>query len=185
MEPMETDKDRGGWTEAEGRSLHTALLAGGWRVAVAESLTVGRVQVELGRWSGASGYFAGGLTCYAAEAKVRLLGADAAHVAEVNAVSARVAEEMACGVARLFGCEVGLATTGYAEPDAARGVATPYAWVAVARAGDTRTERVEGAGLDRTALQAAVAAAVLRLLTQTLSAAAPPLQLNLVRTTAK
>lgn len=182
---MDTDKNRVEWTEAEGRALQARMLAHGAKIAVAESLTVGRVQTELGRWSGSSGYFAGGLTGYTTEAKVRLLGVDAVHAAEVNAVSARVAEEMARGVARLFGCEVGLATTGYAEPDAARGVATPHAWVAVARGGETRTERVDGAGLDRTAMQAGVAAAVLRLLAQTLSAAAPPLQLNLVRTTAK
>jgi nicotinamide-nucleotide amidase len=182
---MDTDKDRVDWTEAEGRALHGALLACGAKVAVAESLTAGRVQRELGLWSGASEYFAGGLTCYATEAKVRLLGVDAVHAVEVNAVSARVVEEMALGVVRLFGCEVGLATTGYAEPDAGRGVVAPFAWVAVARGSETRTQRVDGAGLDRTAMQAGVAAAVLRLLAQTLSAAAPPLQLNLVRTTAK
>ena len=155
------------WSEREGRALHAALTAHGGKVAVAESLTVGRVQAELGRWSGASAYFAGGLTAYATEAKVRLLGVDAAHAAEVNAVSARVAEEMARGAARVFGCQIGLATTGYAEPDAARGVAEPFAWVAVVRggeAGDARVARVDGAGLGREAMQARAAAAVLRLL---------------------
>ncbi|MBC8009992.1 MAG: CinA family protein, partial [Burkholderiales bacterium] len=130
---MDTDKDRINWSEEESRALHGRLLALGVKVAVAESLTVGRVQAELGRVSGASGYFAGGVTCYATEAKVRLLGVDAAHAAEVNAVSARVAEEMARGAAKLFGCEIAVATTGYAEPDAARGVAEPFAWVAVVR----------------------------------------------------
>jgi nicotinamide-nucleotide amidase len=182
---MNSEQNNLDWTEAEGRALHGALLACGVKVAVAESLTAGRVQVELGRWSGASGYFAGGLTCYATEAKVRLLGVDAAHAVEFNAVSARVVEEMALGVRCLFECEVGLATTGYAEPDAGRGVEAPFAWVAVARGSETRTQRVDGAGLDRVAMQARVAAAVLRFLAQTLSAAAPPLQLNLVRTTAK
>ena len=161
---MDTDKDRVEWTETEGRALHAWLLASGVKVAVAESLTVGRVQMELGRWSGSSGYFAGGLTCYATDAKVRLLGVDAAHAAEVNAVSARVAEEMARGAARVFGCEFGVATTGYAEPDAARGVAEPFAWVAVARGAEVFTERVDGAGLSRAAMQARAATAALRLL---------------------
>ena len=152
------------WSEAEGRALHGCLLAAGLRVAAAESLTVGRVQAELGRWSGASGYFAGGVTVYTPEAKVRLLGVDAAHAAEVNAVSERVAAEMAQGVARTFGVEAGVATTGYAEPDAVRGVAVPFAWVAVARGGEVRTACVTGAGLGRVAMQELAAAAALRLL---------------------
>ena len=154
------------WPEAEGQALHGQLLARRGKVAVAESLTVGRVQAELGRMSGASAYFAGGLTAYTVETKVRLLGVDAAHATEVNGVSARVAEEMARGAAQLFACEIGLATTGYAEPDAARGVAAPFAWVAVARGDDVRTWRVDGAGLGREAMQARATAAVLRLLAE-------------------
>ncbi len=155
------------WSEDEAGALHVRLVALGVKVAVAESLTVGRVQAALGRVSGASGYFAGGLTCYAVEAKVRLLGVDAAHAAEVNAVSAQVAEEMARGAARVFACKIGVATTGYAEPDAARGVVEPFAWVAVARGDAVRAARVEGAGLGREAMQARAAAAALRLLAET------------------
>lgn len=162
------------WSEAEGRALHARLLALGRKVAVAESLTVGRVQAELGRWSGASAYFAGGATCYEVAAKVRLLGVDAAHAAEVDAVSARVAGEMALGAARLFGGCIGLATTGYAEPDAARGVAEPFAWVAVAEAGAAPVaRRVEGAGLVRGEMQARAAAAALRLLAECVAVAGP------------
>lgn len=162
----------GGWSEDEGRALHAALLAltapGAPRVkvAAAESLTVGRVQAELGRWSGSSGYFAGGVTAYEIAAKVKLLGVHAAHAAEVNAVSARVAEEMAWGVAKLFDAEIGVATTGYAEPDPARGVADPFAWVAVARGGEVRAARVDGLGLDRVGMQARAAAEALRLLSE-------------------
>lgn len=159
------------WSEAEGRALHARLLALGVKVAAAESLTVGRVQAELGRHSGASGYFAGGMTAYEMVAKVKLLGVDAMHAAEVNAVSERVAAEMARGVARLFGADVGVATTGYAEPDPARGVAEPFAWVAVARSGEApRTARVDGPGLGRKAMQARATAAVLRLLAERLAA---------------
>jgi nicotinamide-nucleotide amidase len=106
------------------------------------------------------------MTCYAVAAKVRLLGVDAAHAAEVNAVSARVAEEMARGAARVFGCEIGVATTGYAEPDAGSGVAEPFAWVAVARGDAVRVARVGGAGPGREAMQARVAAEALRLLAE-------------------
>lgn len=166
---MSADKEKDLWGEAEGRALHARLLELGLKVAAAESLTVGRVQTELGRWSGASGYFAGGLTCYTIEAKARLLGVDQAHAVDVNAVSAQVATEMARGAAKLFGAKVGVATTGYAEPDPARGVHEPYAWVAVARGAEApRAQRVEGAGLRREAMQARVAAAALQLLAETL-----------------
>jgi nicotinamide-nucleotide amidase len=164
---MGADKTKGDWSETEGRTLHARLLALGVKVAAAESLTVGRVQAALGRWSGASGYFAGGVTAYGIAAKVRLLGVQEAHAREVNAVSERVASEMARGAARLFGAEIGVATTGYAEPDAARGVMEPFAWVAVAlSAEEPRTARVDGAGLDREAMQTAAAAAALRLLAE-------------------
>jgi nicotinamide-nucleotide amidase len=169
---MGADKNRDEWSETEGRALHERLLALGLKVAAAESLTVGRVQAELGRRSGASGFFAGGLTAYEIATKARLLGVDAGHAAEVNAVSARVAAEMARGVATLFCAEIGVATTGYAEPDPARGVAEPFAWVAVARAGaEPVVIRVEGAGLAREAMQARAAEAVLRLLAEQLRAA--------------
>jgi nicotinamide-nucleotide amidase len=161
------DANPGDWSGDESRALHARLLASGRKVAAAESLTVGRVQADLGRWSGASAYFAGGVTCYTIEAKVRLLGVDAAHAAEVNAVSPQVAVEMARGAARLFGADFGVATTGYAEPDPARGAARPFAWVAVVSGGaEPRVARVDGAGLGREAMQAHAAAVALRLLAE-------------------
>ena len=169
---MGADKKGGDWSEAEGRALHARLLALGRKVAAAESLTVGRVQAELGRRSGASAYFAGGATCYTIEAKTRLLGVDVAHAVAVNAVSPRVAEEMAAGAARLFGAEFGVATTGYAEPDPARGVTEPFAWVAVvAGGGEPRVARVDGEGLGREAMQERAASAALRLLAEAAGAA--------------
>lgn len=151
--------------EAEGRALHARLLALGVKIAAAESLTVGRVQAELGRWSGASAYFAGGVTAYEIEAKVKLLGVDEAHAREVNAVSARVAAEMARGAAKLFGAEIGVATTGYAEPSAEWDVPAPFAWVAVTWGdGAPSTTKVGGTGFGRVEMQERVAAAALRLL---------------------
>lgn len=152
------------WSASEAHELHARLLAEKVKVSVAESLTVGRVQVELGRVSGASAYFVGGIAVYATEVKTRLLGVEPAHAAEVNAVSARVAEEMARGACRLFGSDIGLATTGYAEPDVARKVTEPTAWVAVAWGDAIRVAQVDGAGLGREAMQARTAAEVLRLL---------------------
>ncbi len=104
-----------------------------WTLAVAESLTSGRLQARVGAISGASTFFLGGLTAYSLDQKVNLLGVDRAAAAAVHCVSARVAEEMACGVCARFSADFGVATTGYAEPAPEFGVKTPFAWWAVAR----------------------------------------------------
>ncbi len=136
-----------------------------WTLAVAESLTCGRVQARIGAVPGASEYFLGGVTAYAMEKKVKLLGVDRAAAATVNAVSAEVAEQMARGVCELFGAEVGAATTGYAEPNAARKVAQPFAWWAVARREGARfvvrSGRVDCPGVTRVDVQERVAEAVI------------------------
>ena len=130
-------------------------------LAVAESLTCGRVQARIGEISGASDFFLGGITAYTIEAKACLLGVDRAAAIAVNAVSARVAEQMALGVRRRFGSDLALATTGYAEPDLARQVEQPYAWVAVAWGEEVRSARIDCPGTGRTQAQAAVAQAAL------------------------
>lgn len=102
----------------------------GGRIAVAESATAGAVLAALTAHSGASAFVAGGVVAYDIDAKVAVLGVDRAHAAEVNCVSARVAAEMAAGVRRLFGADIGIATTGYLEPSHAHGVDVPHVvWV--------------------------------------------------------
>lgn len=135
-------------------------------LAVAESLTAGHVQARVAAVSGASNFFLGGVTAYTLEQKVKLLGVKRAAAKKVNCVSAAVAEAMACGVCGLFGADVGVATTGYAEPSAAEGVTEPYAWWAVARRGargkfSVRHGRVECPGASRVAVQEIVAEAAL------------------------
>lgn len=100
-------------------------------LAVAESLTAGHVQARIAAVSGASGYFLGGVTAYALEQKVRLLGVNRAHARRVDCVSQRVAVEMARGAVTLFGSDLAVATTGYAEPNRAAGVKAPLAWWAL------------------------------------------------------
>src|SRR5688572_2412301 len=90
-------------------------------LAVAESLTAGQVQARVAAISGASNFFLGGITAYTLEQKAKHLGVDRVAAKRVNGVSAEVAEQMALGVCRLFGADVGVATTGYAEPAPADG----------------------------------------------------------------
>ena len=137
------------------------LLEPAWTVAAAESLTCGIIQARLGSVSGSSGYFVGGLTAYTLEQKVRLLGVDPERAAPVNSVSREVAEQMARGVADLFGTDFSVATTGYAEPDPVHGVAQPCAWWAVCRRREpeavVRSGFVEVSRAERQAAQRAVA----------------------------
>jgi nicotinamide-nucleotide amidase len=135
-------------------------------LAVAESLTCGRVQAAIGAVSGASEYFLGGVTAYTIDQKVELLGVNRRVAARVNCVSTEVAQAMAQGACRLFGSDLALATTGYAEPSPKAGVAAPFAWWAIAhrrrgRFVALRTGRIECPGEPRVEVQQMVAAAVI------------------------
>ncbi len=136
-------------------------------LAVAESLTGGTLQARITAISGASNFFLGGLTAYTLEQKVRHLRVDRAAAEKVNCVSVEVADQMATGVCGLFGADVGVATTGYAEPSPEQNAPVPFAWWAVAIRDGTagafaiRHGRVDCPGASRVQVQAIVADAVL------------------------
>ncbi|HVS51698.1 MAG TPA: nicotinamide-nucleotide amidohydrolase family protein [Opitutaceae bacterium] len=135
-------------------------------LAAAESLTCGRVQAKIGEVSGASEFFLGGITAYSLAEKVRHLGVERAAAKKVNCVSAAVAEQMACGGCALFGSDLGVATTGYAEPNAELKIAAPFAWWAIARRTRgkivaVRSGRVECPGAKRIEAQTIVAEAAI------------------------
>ncbi len=143
-------------------------------LAVAESMTCGRVQARIGAISGASDFFLGGITAYAIDQKVKHLGVNRAAAKRVNSVSAQVAEQMARGACRLFGSDVGLGTTGYAEPSPAQGAPEAFAWWAIARrVGDDKFEvasgRTDCPGLTRTQAQDRVTDEVLAALLESLT----------------
>jgi len=135
-------------------------------LAAAESLTAGHVQARIASVSGASGYFLGGITAYSLNQKVRHLGVDRAHARRVNCVSQRVAVEMAEGACALFGADLAIATTGYAEPSPAEKITAPMAWWAVChrrRGGKSVviSGMIELPGADRVAVQERVAGEVI------------------------
>ena len=135
-------------------------------LAVAESMTCGHVQARVGAVAGASKFFRGGVTAYTLDEKVRQLGVPRAAARRVNCVSADVAEAMARGVCVLFRSDLGVATTGYAEPSRKDQVPDPFAWWALAhrRRGSfiaLRSGRVECPGATRVDAQTMVADAVL------------------------
>jgi nicotinamide-nucleotide amidase len=150
--------------------LKALMLASPKRtLSVAESITCGRLQARVGSVPGASEFFLGGMTAYSLEEKVRHLGVDRTEAAAVNCVSARVTEQMARGVCALFGSDVGIGTTGYAEPSAEWRVDEPFAWWGLALRspeGDfsVRCGRVDLSGLARVDAQERAAAAAVEAL---------------------
>jgi PncC family amidohydrolase len=92
-------------------------LERGWTLATAESCTGGLVAHRLTGVSGSSAYVRGGIVAYANDAKIRLLGVDAAGLRAGGAVSEAVALQMAEGARRAFGADVGIGITGIMGPD--------------------------------------------------------------------
>lgn len=143
--------------------IHTWFIRNQLTLAVAESLTCGNLQAAIGLRSGASKFFRGGVTCYFTDMKSKLLNVDATHAAEVNAVSPRVAREMASGVCELFFADFGIGTTGYAEPWPDGGITVPMAHFAIAKrgVGIVHEQVVHAPGLDRKGVQVRVVEAAL------------------------
>lgn len=92
-----------------------ALLAKGFRLAVAESCTGGLVG-HLITTTSASEWFLGGAIVYANTAKTELLGVNEDTLRAHGAVSAEVAAAMAEGARRACGADISLAITGIAGP---------------------------------------------------------------------
>jgi len=131
-------------------------------LAVAESVTCGRLQARIGAISGASQFFLGGLTAYTIAQKVRHLGVDRAKAEQVDAVSPEIAGQMARGACAFFGSDLAIATTGYAEPAPERGVMQPVAfWALAHRCADNtcleRQGRIDRPRATRVEMQEAVA----------------------------
>ena len=97
-------------------AIHALLQSRGRMLAVAESVTGGRISAALTSVPGASQSFAGGMTAYANAAKVALLGVQEATIERFGAVSEETAREMARGARERFSAGVALATTGIAGP---------------------------------------------------------------------
>jgi len=88
----------------------------GLTLAVAESVTGGLITSRLTDTPGTSEVLRGGVVSYASEVKFDLLG-----VREGPVVTMEAAREMADGVRRLLGADVGLGVTGVAGPDLQEG----------------------------------------------------------------
>lgn len=88
----------------------------GQTLAVAESVTGGLLSAYLTAIPGASATYLGGVTTYATNSKVKILGVDRRLIDQAGVIQSSVAQEMAVGVATLFGANVGIGITGVAGP---------------------------------------------------------------------
>ena len=117
---------------SETRRTQKLLEERGETVAVAESLTGGRLAVLLTEAPGSSATFVGGVVSYATEAKIDVLGVDRGLVERHGVVSAECARAMARGVRALMGATYGVSTTGVAGPDDQEGKPPGTVYVGVA-----------------------------------------------------
>ena len=140
--------------------LLAALRARGWTVAVAESLTGGLVAAAIVDVPGASASMRGGVVAYATDVKRDVLGVDAALLASEGAVDPAVAWQMAEGVRRLLGADVGIATTGVAGPEAQDGKPVGTVCIAVVTPGGSSGSTLVLDG-DRAAIRAGATAGAL------------------------
>lgn len=146
------------------------LRARAQTLAVAESLTGGRLCAAVVDVPGASAVFRGGLIVYATDLKTSLAGVPADLLAARGAVDPQVAAALAAGARRRCGADWGLGTTGVAGPDPQEG--KPVGTVFVACHGPVRAlvRPLRLAG-DRSAVRSAAVTAALDLLRDELAQA--------------
>lgn len=97
-------------------ALVRALQKKGLVVATAESCTGGLVSKRITEVPGSSAVFTCGVCSYANEIKESVLGVKHETLVQYGAVSEQTAAEMAAGVRRLAGADIGISTTGIAGP---------------------------------------------------------------------
>lgn len=93
------------------------LKSSGLTLATAESCTAGYVSKRVTDIPGASSVFGCGAVTYSNEIKEKLLGVRHETLEAHGAVSEETAREMAAGVRRLSGADIGISVTGIAGPD--------------------------------------------------------------------
>lgn len=92
------------------------LRADGKTLATAESCTGGFIAKRITDIAGSSDVFVGTAVTYANEAKIKMLGVKPETLEKWGAVSEAVAIEMADGIRKTLGADVGISTTGIAGP---------------------------------------------------------------------
>lgn len=98
------------------KALGEFLRKKGLTLAAAESCTGGLLSSMITDVPGSSDYFTGSIVAYSNEVKKKSLGVKAATLKKYGAVSVATVEEMAAGVKKKLGSDIGVAVTGIAGP---------------------------------------------------------------------
>jgi nicotinamide-nucleotide amidase len=129
-------------------AIHALLQSRERRLAVAESVTGGRIAAALTSVPGSSLSFVGAVVAYDNAVKIEQLGVGAEAIARAGAVSEEVAREMARGVRSRLRADVSIATTGIAGPSGGSPEKpVGLVWIALDDAdGTTKVRRYELSG---------------------------------------
>ncbi|MVU82614.1 nicotinamide-nucleotide amidohydrolase family protein [Nocardia sp. ET3-3] len=111
-----------------------AARRAGLTVAVAESLTCGKLSSSLGAAPDSAHWLRGAVVAYSEQVKRQVLG-----VSDVPVVSEEAARAMAAGVRSLLDADVAVAVTGVGGPGPQDGEPAGSVWLAVDADGETRT----------------------------------------------
>ena len=146
-----------------------ALVARGYSIAVAESLTGGQLVAALVDVAGASATVSGGVVAYNTALKHSVLGVSASLLAARGAVDAEVARQMAVGVRTALAvdgrpADVGLSTTGVAGPEEQDGQPVGTVFLGIAIGDRVESFELHLSGTRRDIQSATVAAALTTLL---------------------
>jgi len=86
-------------------------------LSLAESCTGGKLSALFTAIPGCSQYFKGSVVSYSNEAKINILGVNAADIEQQGAVSQTVVEQMVSGARKIFASDCAIAVSGIAGPD--------------------------------------------------------------------
>lgn len=103
-------------SETMEKNIGMLMTMQGLTIATAESCTGGLISSKLTDVPGSSGYFIRGVICYSNQSKIDTLDVKRSTLENCGAVSPQVAEEMADGVRKVAGTDLGLGITGIAGP---------------------------------------------------------------------
>jgi nicotinamide-nucleotide amidase len=122
-------------------AIGALLRNSGMTLSVAESCTGGKISSLITSVPGASEYYLGSVTSYAAEVKEKVLGVPEATINEYGVVSSEVAAAMAEGVKKLTGSTYAVSTTGLAGPGGDEHNPVGTVWIGISGPNGTKTAR--------------------------------------------
>lgn len=128
------------------KELSKACKEKGMTLSSAESFTGGLFAEWLTDLSGASQLFAGGVVCYSNEMKQHTLGVKPDTLQQFGAVSKECAGELASGIKRLTGSDIGISFTGVAGPEGQEGHAPGHVFIGIFADGKEEVHEFNFAG---------------------------------------